>query len=103
MDCSELTVGLPLLHILLLRDAATEQANTISLVIELVIVMHMRDSRKEGSAAVCAGSVLEVHAEVVPADEGLETRPEVRAPVVLPELDGLVHPAVPVAGVGGEG
>ena len=40
---------------------------------------------------------------MVATDEGFEARPEVRAPVVLPELDGLVHPAVPVTEVGGEG
>ena len=59
----------------------------------------MRDSRKEGSAAVRRGPVLEPHAEVVPADEALEAGAQERAPVVLAQLDALVHRPVAVAQV----
>lgn len=41
--------------------------------------------------------------EVVSTDEGLETCPEICAPVVLPELDGLVYRAMTVAEIGREG
>ena len=60
------------------------------------------DSREEGGAAVGGGPVLEVEAEVVAADEGLEAGAELGVAVVLPELDRLVDRAVAVAEVGRE-
>lgn len=79
--------------------------------------------RKEERPAICVGAILDVDPdarsvstligmsscgmgvipEVVSANEGFEARSEIRAAVVLSELDGLIHPTVSVTEVGREG
>lgn len=61
------------------------------------------DSREERSPAVGRGPVLEVHTEVVPANKRLEAGPDSRAAKVLAQLDRLVHGAVSIAEISGEG
>ena len=61
------------------------------------------DAREESGPAVGGGPVLEVHAEVVAADEGFEAGARPGAAVVLAELDRLVDGTVAVAQVCGEG
>lgn len=57
----------------------------------------MADVRKEQRARIGTGTVLAEEPEMVASQKGLQARPDFHITVILTQLVGLVHPAVPVA------
>jgi hypothetical protein len=59
-----------------------------------------RDVRKEQCPRIGARPVLPEQPEMVAPDQALPARPDFIVPVVISELEGLVHPAIAIAEVG---